>query len=286
MPDLSVPSPSQVLRSLCLLRAIDIVLKSYNPVSQTPSEDLHKAECFHSLDWISLTKNASSLNFLNGWTTSILRLQLLPYLEKREMLRSRSHVPSVEETLGVGRVATVEFVELCGRPTSHPYKVPLFCHFRRLTSLVAVSTGSKTFPTHLTHNLGFQQSTPKLLHSKHQCITPKLHLHRYNLPVTTDTHRLLFPSFFPPTVLLHSIDVHWLHPSTQQFRPSPQPKHQHIPTMSPIMFEQLHSGELQLRDIGTFILEGRCSNSIQVNVAHMLRGVQKLTYISGTTPTS
>ncbi|THW33498.1 hypothetical protein D6C87_07996 [Aureobasidium pullulans] len=33
--------------------------------------------------------------------------------------------------------------------------------------------------------------------------------------------------------------------------------------MSPIMFEQLHSGELQLRDIGTFILEGRCSNSIQ-----------------------
>ncbi|THW98227.1 hypothetical protein D6D17_06809 [Aureobasidium pullulans] len=29
------------------------------------------------------------------------------------------------------------------------------------------------------------------------------------------------------------------------------------------MFEQLHSGELQLRDIGTFILEGRCSNSIQ-----------------------
>ncbi|THY52253.1 hypothetical protein D6C98_05349 [Aureobasidium pullulans] len=33
--------------------------------------------------------------------------------------------------------------------------------------------------------------------------------------------------------------------------------------MSPIVFEQLHSGELQLRDIGTFILEGRCSNSIQ-----------------------
>ncbi|THV68323.1 hypothetical protein D6D27_10113 [Aureobasidium pullulans] len=47
--------------------------------------------------------------------------------------------------------------------------------------------------------------------------------------------------------------------------------------MSPIMFEQLHSGALQLRDIGTFMLEGRCSNSIQVNVAHMLRGVQKLT---------
>jgi len=129
VPNVSVASSSQVLRSLCLLTAIDIVLKSYNPVSQTPSEDLHKAECFHSLDWIFLTKNASSLNFLNGWTTSILRLKILPYLEKRDVLRSRSHVPSVEETLGVGRVATVEFVELCGRPTSHLYKVPLFCHF-------------------------------------------------------------------------------------------------------------------------------------------------------------
>lgn len=58
VPDLSVPSASQVLRSLCLLRAIDIVLKSYNPVSQTPSEDLHKAECFHSLDWIFLKKKS------------------------------------------------------------------------------------------------------------------------------------------------------------------------------------------------------------------------------------
>ncbi|THY88714.1 hypothetical protein D6C95_07000, partial [Aureobasidium pullulans] len=34
------------------------------------------------------------------------------------------------------------------------------------------------------------------------------------------------------------------------------------------MFEQLHSGELQLRDIGTFILEGRCSNSIQARRGH------------------
>ncbi|CAC9889577.1 unnamed protein product [Aureobasidium pullulans] len=34
------------------------------------------------------------------------------------------------------------------------------------------------------------------------------------------------------------------------------------------MFEQLHSGELQLRDIGTFILEGRCSNSIQARRRH------------------
>ncbi|THZ59025.1 hypothetical protein D6C85_10133 [Aureobasidium pullulans] len=38
--------------------------------------------------------------------------------------------------------------------------------------------------------------------------------------------------------------------------------------MSPIMFEQLHSGELQLGDIGTFILEGRCSNSIQARRRH------------------
>lgn len=42
----------------------------------------------------------------------------------------------------------------------------------------------------------------KLVHSKHQWITPKLHLQLSNLPVITDAHDLFSRSFFSPTVTL------------------------------------------------------------------------------------